>query len=161
MTRPNDLTVLRAVLQSQRRIDPATGCWVWTGAVDSRGYGTVKLSGRQIAVHRLSAHFHLGMALDSREWVLHSCDNPPCFFPDHLFLGTAEANVQDMFAKGRSRNGTTKLTETDVREIRLHWASGKVSQAELARHYGVQTPAINKIVQGKTWKHLTEQERTT
>jgi hypothetical protein len=84
--------------------DPVTGCWNWTGGGsrgDRSGYGRIYYLGRRVKVHRLSAHFYLGFDLDSPLHVLHRCDNPRCFNPKHLFIGTHQDNMQDAKNKGR------------------------------------------------------------
>lgn len=79
------------------------GCWEWTGARTSFGYGVIQV-GRGIGIkraHILSYETHYGPT--GGLFVLHRCDNPPCIRPDHLFLGDNAANMADMSAKGRSR----------------------------------------------------------
>lgn len=80
-------------------VDDATGCWVWTGALSSRGYGVVYAHGRHIGAHRVA------LALAGVEpggmFVMHKCDNPPCVNPDHLSLGTPADNIRDSVQKGR------------------------------------------------------------
>lgn len=90
----------------------------------------------------------------------HTCDNPSCVNPDHLFLGTANDNLQDMIRKGRAvlstkgeRHGRAKLTESDVLEIRRLHASG-VSQRSLSRKYKMSVASINMIVHRKHWTHI-------
>jgi hypothetical protein len=81
--------------------DPITGCWNWIGCRDQRGYGIRRFRGKARKVHRISAHLYLGMNIDSVLCVCHHCDNPSCFNPKHLFLGTMLDNVTDCRLKGR------------------------------------------------------------
>lgn len=87
-------------LLSRVVIDESTGCWLFTGAKNSHGYGTLEFRGRQDIAHRMSWALHRG-DIPAGMWVLHRCDVPPCCNPDHLFLGDAKANNADMAAKGR------------------------------------------------------------
>ena len=64
------------------------------------GYGKVFFKGRKIMVHRMSAHLFWGFWLSSNTKILHKCDNPPCFNPNHLFEGTDRDNVMDAIKKG-------------------------------------------------------------
>lgn len=98
----------RAGIWNQRRYDPATGCWIFTGnrpklPNGQLGYGLVRYGHRrkQVSVHRLAAHLWLRFDLESKLEVLHKCDNPGCFNPKHLFVGTQKENIRDAMAKGR------------------------------------------------------------
>jgi len=86
------------------RLDPITGCWNWTGCRNNNGYGKMRYLDKNEYVHRLSAHFYLKYALRSELKVLHRCDNPACFNPKHLFIGTHADNMRDCVAKGRHRS---------------------------------------------------------
>lgn len=77
-----------------------SGCWQWKGSSNKDGYGTTRYMGKSIMAHRLSFLLHGGEIPDGM-CVLHSCDNPPCVNPDHLFLGTHQDNMDDMARKGR------------------------------------------------------------
>ena len=83
------------------RYDAVTGCWNWTGWRNERGYAKVWYLGKMVWLHRLSAHFYLRFDLRSKLHVLHKCDNPSCFNPKHLFIGTHQDNMQDATNKGR------------------------------------------------------------
>lgn len=93
-------------------------------------------------------------------FVCHKCDNSNCVRPDHLFLGTQLDNMRDMIAKGRRRsalgesNSLHKLTNIKVLEIVKLKKEG-VSYKELSNRYGVCAYCIQKIVYGKSWKHVT------
>ena len=96
----------RASFLTHNRYDPDTGCWNWTGAKggSNGAYGVMRYMGRQHYAHRLSAHFYLGYDLRSKFLVLHRCDNPACFNPEHLFIGSQHDNLMDMSRKKRHHN---------------------------------------------------------
>lgn len=130
--------------------EPNSGCWLWAGSVDSYGYGQLSLGagqGLQLA-HRFSWRLHKGEIPD-RLHVLHSCDNPGCVNPGHLFLGTHADNMGDMALKRRGRPGSTRLSLDQVQEIR----QASDPQIELARRYGVGPSHISKIKSNRKWKH--------
>lgn len=90
------------------RVDRTGDCWIWTGGLTDKGYGSVGFQRHSsIGAHRVSWALTHGGALPD-EWVLHHCDNPPCVRPSHLFLGDAVANNQDRQAKGRTRGFVTR-----------------------------------------------------
>jgi hypothetical protein len=76
------------------------GCWEWVGYRMTNGYGKMSYKGQRAKwVHRLAFRAFKG-PIEGID-VCHSCDNPPCFSPAHLFSGTAKDNAADMMAKGR------------------------------------------------------------
>lgn len=83
------------------------GCLVWTGSLNSKGYGMISLVhegyGRSAQVHRVAWIERHGQPPAETPYVLHRCDNPPCFRDEHLWLGTQADNIHDMHAKGRDR----------------------------------------------------------
>jgi hypothetical protein len=94
-------------------------------------------------------------------YVCHHCDVPLCVNPDHLFVGTHADNTADMMTKNRQakgvRQGSAKLTDDAVREIRACWLT-MASQPELAREFGVTQAVIWAIVNRRTWRHVTHEE---
>jgi hypothetical protein len=76
-------------------------CWNFKGAVNSSGYGSLYLDGRKIGAH-CAAYIMAHGPYDKSLFVLHSCDNPRCMNPEHLFLGTQTDNMQDCVKKGRN-----------------------------------------------------------
>lgn len=76
------------------------GCWLWMKALNGDGYGHFYTGSKIDKAHRASWRFHRG-DIPSGMSVLHSCDNPRCVNPDHLFLGSQRDNVIDMAQKKR------------------------------------------------------------
>jgi len=84
------------------KVEKTDRCWNWTGAIFAKGYGLLGYNGHNFTVHRFSWVIHNGPIPDNK-WVLHHCDNPKCVKPEHLYLGTAQDNADDMVARGRQR----------------------------------------------------------
>lgn len=144
------------------RIEKSSSCWVWQGALNSTGYGVIGVRKhghyQQYRVHRVV--YELLVAVVPDDLILcHTCDNPRCCNPDHLFLGTHRDNAVDRQSKGRgsklrgSQNPSAKLSEDKVRDIRRLWAAG-ATNAQLAVAYGVSWGLIRKIVQRFLWRHV-------
>ena len=136
-------------------------CWEWTAfTLDDRGgYGQFRVggaSGAMIGAHRVAWELVNGEIPDGM-CILHSCDNPPCVNPGHLFLGTKTDNAEDRDQKGRTQKGDdhamAKITSDDVIEIREGFARGE-KQEHLASRFGVSRSNVSLILARKTWKHV-------
>lgn len=133
----------------------ADECWPWKPDQAQRphGYGQFKVNGQMMSANRVALALVLG---ELREQALHTCDNPPCCNPAHLFEGTQIENILDMHAKERQAlsngesNGRHKLTWPEVREIRTRLSRGE-QQRKLATEYGVSKSTIGFISTGETW----------
>lgn len=86
-----------------QKVDTSGECWLWTAGRTKAGYGKFcvhKHTAGTVLAHRF-AYAQLVAPIPDGRFVCHHCDNPSCVRPDHLFLGDAEANMQDMSAKAR------------------------------------------------------------
>lgn len=125
---------------------PVDACWNWPGA-KTKGYGTLQRGRRgegtvgahQVAWELLRGPIPVGLH------VLHSCDNPSCVNPAHLFLGTNIDNINDSVAKGRRGR---KLTREKAHEIRLMAGMHR----EIAQKFGVSRSMVTVIKNGKVWQ---------
>ena len=162
------------------RVDDADGdanqCWEFRGHVANHGYANYwyisqtqldaegKPRKRYITAHRFSALIEprIGTKINAQgACVLHRCDNKLCVNPNHLSVGTQLDNIQDMISKGRDnyksyvgeKNGMSKLTEQQVREMRSLYTPGVVTYKQIGEQYGVTEDAVRYVVQ-KGWKHV-------
>jgi len=139
--------------------DSEDDCWPWIGNRGKHGYGLFSFTPRRrVFAHRIVWELANGRPLLRTEFICHRCDNPPCVRPSHLFVGTQAENLADMRTKGRHSRGESrpaaKLTEAQVREIRLYYATGTVSQGALSRAYGLTRSSIDDLLKRRTWKHV-------
>lgn len=127
-------------------------CWVWTGGKTRAGYGMFNRGGDDGIEYAHRFVLVLDKVDVSGKFVCHRCDNPACVNPDHLFLGTQSDNMADCARKGRSasgtRNGQSKLSNTDVAAVLSEISSGTLHR-ELASRYGVSMTLISQIRNGK------------
>jgi hypothetical protein len=118
-------------------------CWIWHSQKTKSGYGVISHRCVTYYSHRLSYEIHKGKIIGKKE-VCHTCDNPSCVNPDHLFLGTHTENMHDAINKGRV-TGKTCLSDDDVREIRQLHNLG-CNNNEIARKFKTIQPTISRIV---------------
>jgi len=143
--------------------EPMSGCWLWLGSCDDKGYGKGFSCQRRYKAHRHSWTLYRG-EIPLGLCVLHKCDTPACVNPDHLFLGTRTDNSVDKVRKARHRgwgrgnqpilNGTkhplAKLTDADVLWIRIDDRKPSI----IAQNYGVSRQIVWKIKTRQVWTHL-------
>lgn len=78
----------------------SSDCWEWTGAIKGSGYGYIRNEGRIDRAHRVAWELEYG-PIPEGKWVLHTCDNPRCVNPGHLYLGDRAQNMRDAHKRRR------------------------------------------------------------
>lgn len=152
-----------------RVVDSDTACWLWTGSKTSNGrYGQFMLAsvhGRTapIGAHRAAWELHAG-PIGEGQHVCHSCDNPLCVNPSHLFIGTASDNMRDASQKGHlnvPRPARQKISDETVIEMLTRYHAGE-SGRDLAIEYGCKFTFISALVNGKRrqWLHPEQFHRS-
>jgi hypothetical protein len=154
---------------------PHGDCHEWQGGRFSKQYGAFSPHRGMIArAHRIAYYLTTGDDPGSL-FVLHSCDNPPCCNPAHLWKDTHQANVEDRDNKGHKggasgslngmythpeargigeRNAGAKFSAHDVQEIRRKYATGEYTLTDLGKEYGTHFAYISLIVNRKRWTHI-------
>lgn len=152
---------IAAKLWARVRTGHPDECWPWMASVDRQGYGNMTLPGvcgargRSETTHRLAWILTRGVIPPGGHYgttcVCHSCDNPRCCNPWHLFLGSHADNMQDKARKGRGNRA--KLTPDAVRSIREEHKAGERIVA-LAAKYHVTESAIVGAIKRVNWRHV-------
>ena len=140
-------------------VRPDGGCWMWAGRLNHRGYGQFYMDGKMHQAHRASYLLFVGDIAPGL-YVCHTCDNPGCVNPAHLWAGTAYDNAMDMRAKGRAAStagdlqGNAKLKESDIPKIRAMRATGDYTMTEIGAVFGVSKHCIYDVISRTGWKHV-------
>lgn len=107
-----------------------SGCWEWQRALNAYGYGVIRYRDKIYLAHRCMHEFDIG-PLNSL-YALHKCHNRKCICPDHLYAGNQKQNMIDMRERDNYKNGNRKLTEEQVREIKIllskNWRPSELEQ---------------------------------
>jgi hypothetical protein len=146
------------------KVDKSTnpdGCWNWKSGKSDRGYGRFGFAGKTRRAHRMAFALTFG-SFCSKLSICHSCDNPSCVNPKHLWAGTTAQNMQDMVRKGRKPNTApkgekspqAKLSPSDVLSIRKMYVPWKMSRGKIAKFYNVKRSTVQAVLERKSWAHI-------
>lgn len=131
------------------KVNKTDSCWLWTAST-RMGYGAFKLRGTVFDSHRLIWLMANGPLDDGYE-VCHKCNNRLCVRLDHLYAGTRSDNMQDSLKAGTFRTG--RLSDEQVKQIRELNLKG-IGTRKLSQYFPVSRTEVQKLVQGKTYKHV-------
>lgn len=112
--------------------EPNTGCHIWLGSICALGYGRVWKDGKAgVLIHRIAYEQFVGPVAPELK-VCHRCDCPSCVNPDHLFVGTHDDNMQDMWRKGRARPQGKTPCDRKAQILALLALNPEITAAEIA-----------------------------
>lgn len=133
-------------------VSKENGCIEYVRHTNKDGYGYGRHKGKHVLTHRLSYCLSNDVTLESIKgaMVCHTCDNPPCLNPEHLFLGTAKDNTADSISKGRhtSFGHLARFTDDEIRSIRR----SQLFQTTLAKQYKTTQSMISQIQRRKIYR---------
>lgn len=148
---------VKKVFEKKSIVNEKTGCIEFTGG-KRKGYGVLRFRGKTDMAHRVSymitkGHIPKGM------FICHKCDNPACFNPKHLYLGTPKLNMEDKMSKGRFFNGHSAKTHcihgheytkenTTLRKTeskgKKPWRACKICATKRREEFHAKNPNYNK-----------------
>jgi len=152
------------VLWSKIDVKTEDECWNWKGYKNEDGYGRTWINDCGYYAHRVIYDLVYPNIItlsapkntDETGFILHTCDNPSCCNPKHLWVGNCSENIADKVKKGRSadfsgdKGPNCKLSMAQAQEIRQKRKDG-ISAKELANKYGVSISSVKTLLAGKSY----------
>jgi hypothetical protein len=147
-------------------------CWEWLGCKNREGYGAFETyingKGKYNVAHRIACQLCYGYA---GQMTCHSCNNPSCCNPRHLYPGTGRSNAKDRKIYGHwqpikgEAHCFASLTEKQVLKIiSLHKqiiAGKPLGATRIGRILSISSFTVNHILQGEAWSWLTGIKKKT
>lgn len=142
-----------------KKVLKSENCWIWSGG-NNGTYGTIQIYGRAYYAHRVSFELN-GNVIEENKVIMHSCDNPLCVNPNHLFMGSQLDNMRDKMNKGRYKvtagdhkgikNAAAKINDDTAFNIRKDRELG-MSIRKIGKKYTLSPSQIFRIVKGESWQ---------
>lgn len=138
---------------------PSDDCILWPYGTKPNGYAAFgnARSGIQTASVAVCSRAH-GERPSPLHQAAHRCGRRKCVNPLHLYWATPKENAADRIPHGTDpvggRNGRAMLNECDVRNIRVEYAKGDITQASLAAFFGITRGEIGHIIRRLAWAHV-------
>jgi hypothetical protein len=126
---------------------PSDGCWPWTASTTGFGYGQFGAQGKVLGAHRVAYYLGYGVWPETARLI---CGNPACCNPRHISDPTEPNRAPPV--RTVDMHPQSRHTDDEVRHIRELYATGKVTQAQLAARYGVTKEWIGQVVRGERRK---------
>ena len=118
--------------------DSDDDCWICIMKGSDSGHIRIRLDSKQrMQVHRLAYEAHHAEPIPAGLQVNHHCDNPACFNPNHLYLGTQFENMQDRM----KRTGYITEKKLDAQQ-KEYIKNSSESCRDLSKMFGVSPQAI-------------------
>ena len=142
-------------------IGDAAECWPWLEGRFASGYGSIWLEGKNKRAHRVA--YLLANGYEALPCCLHTCDNPICCNPNHLYAGTHKDNAADMERRGRhphtgaphgEAHYAAKLNTEKVLNMRKLYETQGIGRRRLARMFGVSASTAQNVLDRRIWHHV-------
>lgn len=135
------------------------GCWEWQGPVVSVGYGCFRIENKSVYAHRASWEIFKG-EIPKGMLICHTCDNPKCVNPEHLFIGNHKDNYEDMKKKGRhptckvKKNDHEFYVENTDHPLKLYFQKNDTCLSKAAKKIGISTTHLHRILKRQSYPSL-------
>lgn len=140
-------------------------CWEWKGFKNHDGYGRTWINDKGYYAHRViyslvypnKINLNAPISQNETGFLLHTCDNPSCCNPKHLWVGNHADNMADKAAKGRSpdfsggKGPRCKLTMEQAREARLLRKTG-MTIPQLMEKFNLSRASMKTLLRGDSYK---------
>lgn len=126
----SELMSVRSRLLAKVSPEPNTGCWLWTGAVNKGGYGTLSVEGCTELAHRLMARCY-GISIADGMEIDHRCRQRCCVNPAHLRQITSRTNT--LLGRGPTAINASKLVCKRGHDLALAYREGSKRKCRACR----------------------------
>ena len=130
--------------------DIVNECWIWHGA-KTKGYGRFGIDGREYYAQVAAKILFQGQYPKVGQLGCHTCDNPPCVNPLHVFFGTVRENSIDARDKGRFEHIYLKKLNARI-VAQIIEATG--TQRDIAKRFNISQSVVSEVRSGKSLGYL-------